>query len=609
MGRSLSRLLKSLYGLYLNASLKSKFIVTNLLIVLIPILIVGTLFYLYTAGVIRDNAASYKFNIVQLMSERLDSYVAQLKLLTYSMYQSDVQRLLSAEVPGDPIDKVMYDEELFSYLIASANFTSAEASFDHAVFIRTDGQFHQIGSTAIKPDFPFPGTDWYKKSMSLGGQIEMFFPDDRPYLAIPQNEMVLSLTRQIKSMDSGRDLGVLLIDVPIRKIGSLFRSMPIQPDDIYVINETGRIIYSSNPQLIGRTLLPEYYEWIGKGESGTEIRTIGSERFLVTYHASAETDWMFISLDRMGDLILTLNDLRNRGIALGLLSLLVGILLATFFSTQVTRPISYLQGQMRRFQNGELISRIKWSRKDEIGKLAESFNEMTEHINRLIRQNYLAGIKQREAQFHALQAQINPHFLYNTLDSISNIAQAEQVPYISEISIRLAEMLRYSISKKGPVVTLREELNHIKAYLLIQNIRYDNKFTAVWNIEPGTLELSVIKLTLQPLVENAVYHGLEVKMGPGKIAISSRIEDDYLLIRIEDDGVGIPPGRLAEIQEELRSPVATKHDGGEPEGKRGLGIVNVHERIRLHFGDKYGLELTSGPEGTCVVVRLPAVRP
>lgn len=272
----------------------------------------------------------------------------------------------------------------------------------------------------------------------------------------------------------------------------------------------------------------------------------------------------------------------------------------------MTRPIYYLQGKMKKFQNGDFKSKVNWSRKDEIGKLAVTFNEMTERINQLIEQNYVAQIKQREAQFNALQAQINPHFLYNTLDSISNIAIAQQVPYVSEISIHLADMLRYSISKIGPIVTLQEELNHIKAYLLIQNIRYGNKFTAEWNIDPNTLDLPIIKLTLQPLVENAVYHGLEMKIGPGLIRISSWIEGRFACIQIEDDGLGIPPDRLSTLVQELKATSVSPQSAVAFEGTKSLGIINVHERIRLQYGNQYGLELHSHAGGTTVFMRLPA---
>lgn len=322
----------SLYARYLNANLKSKFIVTNLLIVLIPMLIAGILFYHYTSQVMKDNAASYKFNIVQLMSERLDSYIVQLKLLTYSMYQNDVQQLLNLEIPPNSVDKMLFDEELFSYLIASANFTSAEGSFDHAVFIRPDGRFHHIGTTAIKPDYSFLDTDWFQTTTEMNGQIYMFFPQHRPYLAVSDHEPILSLARKINSIDGKRNLGVLLIDVPISKLGILFQSMHLNAsDDIYIINDAGLIIYSSNPALIAQQLDPDYYDWIGHGASGTNIRSIDHERFLVTFHSSAETNWMFIAFDRMGDLNLTLNDLRNRGIVLGMLSLVIGVMLATFF--------------------------------------------------------------------------------------------------------------------------------------------------------------------------------------------------------------------------------------------------------------------------------------
>jgi two-component system sensor histidine kinase YesM len=592
---------------YLNATLKAKFIISNLIVVLIPILIVGTLLYQYASKVTEENAAAYKYNIIELMSERMDSYLNQLKLMTYSMYQLDVQDMLTKELLTSSVDKLRFDEKLFSYLIANANFTRAEGSFDNAVFIRPDGRFHQTGSMAIKADFAFVNTDWYQTAVQSKGQIEMIFPNRRPYLEIPPAEPAITIVRQIHSLDGIRQLGVLIIDVEINQIARLFRSMPLKPDDdIYIINEKGRIIYnSSKPQLIGSDLPPEYYGWMANKTSGKEIVNLNNERVLVTYHTSPSSDWKFISIDRMGDLTQTLSNIKIRTFLLGILSLLVGILLANFFSSQVTKPIHILQRRMKRFQTGDFESQVRWSRKDEIGNLAGSFNEMTEQISQLIQQNYVARIKEREAQFHALQAQINPHFLYNTLDSISSIALVQNAPLINEMSNHLASMLRYSISKAGPVVTLQEELDHITAYLLIQNIRYGNKYTTVWDIQSCTLKLPLIKLTLQPLVENAIYHGLEMKVGAGEICISSWVDQDIFYIEIKDDGLGIPPDRLDQIVRDLGNPPVRSIDSLSNTNRKSIGIDNVHDRIRLQFGNQYGLSITSHSSGTTVVVRLP----
>ncbi|MBU5442290.1 sensor histidine kinase [Paenibacillus sp. MSJ-34] len=588
---------------YYKVSLKSKFIVTNLLVVFIPILIIGTLFYNYTSKVIQSEATAYKKNIVKLMGQHVDNYIFQLKQLTYSFYQTDVQKILP-DFPDGMVARYNYNDKLFSYLYASSHFTGIEGSFESAVFIRPDGTYHQTGINVIQPDFDFGEMPWYREASNSTGKINIYTNNSRPYLVIPPNDLSISIVRNIYSIYGDGNLGVLLIDIPLSQINKLFSQFELKTEDnIYLIDRDGRVLFSSiDDTMAGKQLDSVYYDWIGGEFSGNRIININNERILVTYYATSNTDWKMISIDRMADLKATLLSLKNRAILLAAIALAVGVFIAWFFSSHITRAISFLQMRMRKFQEGDFNTRIRWVRQDEIGKLGESFNEMAYRINDLIQHNYVIQIKNREAQFKALQAQINPHFLYNTLDSISNISLVQNVPLVGEISNQLADMLRYSISNTGPVVTLREELDHVQAYLSIQNIRYTNKFHIIWDIHPEALDFNVIKLTLQPIVENAIYHGLEMKMGQGTLRITAEIENDRFIIDVVDNGLGIPAAKLEQLQEKLKSPVSLASEGRQSEG---IGLVNVQERIRLQFGDSFGLQLQSGEQGTSVKMVLP----
>ncbi len=591
---------------FANLKLKWKFSLINLFVVLIPSLLIGTFFYSYVYQVIQTNDISYKSSIVQLMAERINDYVRQVERLTYSMYKKEEQAMLAAPPATNSLHDSSYNEKLFASFLDSSNFTVVEGTIDNALFVHANGRLRQSGNYLADASYEYTRTSWYRQAMDSGGETFVFFPNNRDYSVIP-SEQSIGFVRKINSIDTNLPLGVLLIDIPVLSIGKLLRAFhPKGDSSIYLIDERGYVLYSNQDGgLIGKQLPSAYYEWASAHADGPQIGYADNERMIASSIVS-NMNWRIVSVDRMSDLSLTLDKLRNRAYLLVLLSLLIGILLANSFTSRVTSAISFLQQRMRRFQEGDFTVAVKWTRRDEIGQLASSFNEMIAHMADLIHNNYIIRLKEREAQFKALQAQINPHFLYNTLDLIINIALLKRVPLIVDISRRLADMFKYSISKKGPIVTLEEELEHVGHYLSIMNFRYNKKFIVEMDIAPETMQLPVIKFSLQPIVENAIYHGLEIKIGTGTLRIHSSVRNDIHIIEIVNDGLPIPPERLEQLQSRLSGHYPPAPEAAD--GKESIGLLNVQERIQLHFGANYGLQISSGDSETKVRLELPAVR-
>jgi two-component system sensor histidine kinase YesM len=275
------------------------------------------------------------------------------------------------------------------------------------------------------------------------------------------------------------------------------------------------------------------------------------------------------------------------------------------FIAYITRPIITLQRFMKRVEKGDFNVQMSIKRRDEIGDLSKGFNSMVTEIRKLIHSEYNLRILRKEAELNALQAQINPHFLYNTLDSLRGIAIYERAYKAASMVENLSYLLRYSLNKDGYVVTLAAEIENVKKYVDIQNLRFNNKYDIIFEVEPSFMDVRILRLTLQPIVENSIIHGLEGKKGKGRIIVKVSSIEDNIIIEVIDDGLGMDDQKLTEVNQHLRS-----ENIGHSIVKGGkVGIFNVNERIKHYFGDKYGIEISSiKGKGTEVRIKIPFLK-
>ena len=270
----------------------------------------------------------------------------------------------------------------------------------------------------------------------------------------------------------------------------------------------------------------------------------------------------------------------------------------------IIKPINILVNKMHQMEIGETGVTMTWNRSDEIGYLVSSFNKMSTEIDDLINRVYKEEIAFANAEIKALQTQINPHFLYNTLETINWKAQLEGVDEISDMVMALSNLMEAGIDRNGQkFVSLKQEMDYVENYMLLIQKRFGNKITFQKEMDPDTLEYPIPKLILQPLIENAIRHGIEPK-GKGRICLTSGYEKDFLILQIMDDGVGIPADTLAWLSASLSHPPSS-HSQGKFSNTE-VGILNVQRRIQLIYGNPYGLKIKSSPEGTKVIINLPA---
>ncbi len=277
---------------------------------------------------------------------------------------------------------------------------------------------------------------------------------------------------------------------------------------------------------------------------------------------------------------------------------LVVVLISSFLLQSITRPLERLCRVTERIARGEFTVRTKIDTQDEIRALSDSVDDMAERLSIMMNQIIEDERKMRHAELRLLQEQINPHFLYNTLDTIVWLIEGNDPDKAVSMVVSLSEFFRLVLSKGKEFITIREEELHIRSYLEIQQARYRDILEYDITIDPEIYQYRILKLTLQPLVENSLYHGIKYKRAKGKIYIEGKREGNLLRFQVRDNGVGMEPDELAKLREEIQKPCK--------ETEKGFGLANVNERIRMNFGTQYGMKIESVKnEGTCVSITIP----
>lgn len=321
-----------------------------------------------------------------------------------------------------------------------------------------------------------------------------------------------------------------------------------------------------------------------------------TDDYVVASVTGSQTKWTITVATPVAKLASTVLDRMMPTMILLAICLVLTIALYALFAYAFTQPLKRLSDGMKKVGKGDFKVVVEPTAMDEIGELTVRFNKMTAHIDHLLDRMVEMEVKEKESEYLILQSQVNPHFLYNTLEAIRMRCIVDKEKDIANVINSLSNLFRLSISRRERFVALRDELEHVRCYVAVQNFRFDNKYHLTINADESLLDYRTFKLMLQPLVENCVFHGLEVKPDEGHITIDVNLEGKYLIVRVSDDGVGIPEDKLLELREYLEHP-------SEQTDKQSLGMRTVHERIRLFFGNECGLTVQSEEnKGTCITL-------
>lgn len=355
-------------------------------------------------------------------------------------------------------------------------------------------------------------------------------------------------------------------------------------------------------------LYPQIRSRLQQKITGLSQIVAGNEKFVALLGAPNSQNWRLVTFVKKHDILAPVNQLRYYAIYLTLFFILLSLVISFFLARYFDGPISSLILQMRRVQKGNLKLRIHLKRKDEFRMLADSFNVMLDHIGELIDDKLRIEKMKKQYELRALQAQINPHFLYNTLNSINALVDLKRTDEIAKVLHALVHLLDYSMGRGEALTSIQGELQGLKHYVFLQQIRYQNKFEVNYEVDEKILDCRILKLTLQPIIENAIFHGIKEKQrGEGKITVGGILKNPKVVqLYVEDNGTGIAPDRLAALLEVSDSP---DFSGVKLPYYSSLGLRNVHERLQLQFGDAYGLRIESHEGlGTRIFITLPVVK-
>ncbi len=412
---------------------------------------------------------------------------------------------------------------------------------------------------------------------------------------------VISLSRIVELTSKGNNQrGVLLVDMNYSTIEQQFKKVNSNTSlgYSYLLGKNGEIIYHPKQELIYSGLLQENNLEAMNYSNGSYQETFQGEKRVVIVKTVGYTGWKIVSVIPNTFFEMAVSGIQIFALFIIMLSVCILAFINQFVSKQIAKPIKNLEDSVREIESGNLDIQINEDGSQEIKKLGRTIKSMVSQMRELMDDIVKEQEQKRKMELGALQSQINPHFLYNTLDTIVWMIETERYEEAITIVTQLASLFRISLSKGKTIICIRDEISHAQSYMNIQKVRYKNKFEVKYDIDEEVYKYATVKLIIQPLLENAIYYGMEFMDGEGIITLRAYMEDK-VYIEVTDNGLGIPKENVEQL--------LVENNRVQKRGS-GVGLINVHQRIQLRFGEEYGLEIESEPdEGTCARICLPKI--
>lgn len=594
-----------------NLKFRYQIIVLFLILFLFLSMGSGISFYYLSVKNVTDNFSNSASNTVGQMRNTLD--------IRMEIISDRAKSMLLNNAFSDPIVSYVNNPTLYNQVVAHSvvsdylsDFERGEALIDSSCLF-AGGELFDDYVRIRKPDFEFQNSLYYTIYQENPLAVQWIPPIENP-VYYGENP-VISCERRFK-VPGCSEWFYFIYHLDSERLFNLITGQYPFFDDIVVLDADGNHMIG-NQTIEAEELLGL---WEEKETDTKEILsadlTVQGQEYLVKSCDISTNGWKLFGLKSKTELLDSLRTLRRKILGISLFLLIVGLVSIIWVSRRLTASLSRLERSMRSVQNGEFNARFFYPYQNEVGSLSRSFNCMIEEIQSLVKKqeqsiedliverNRVAEIQKqkRHAELKALQAQINPHFLYNTLNTITWQAADQGIYDVSRMANSLGKFFRLSLSRGAEVISLADEIEHVRCYLSIQQIRYQDKLRYRIEVPEALLGCRVLKLILQPLVENAIYHGIKEKEGIGEIVITASAEmkdgNSVLSLYVYDNGVGIPEEKLTQIHRGLRFGVKNMQDG--------YGIYNVNERIGLYYGASFGLSYES-QAGVCTkaIITIP----
>lgn len=531
------------------------------------------------------NAALSTQQIIHQINLNLDYYLSSMTKVA-GILNDNIN--INTSLPNDNLQNQMSIVE-----------NSREDIVSLAVFTSSGELVMAEPSSKLKGGVDISKQDWFSKAI-MYPYVNHFSAPHVQNLFEGKHNWVVSLSRGVSFIRNGRKvMGVLLVDMNFKSIDEVCSNVGLGTRGyIYLIDQNGNYVYHPQLQLINAGLKSENNEDVMLYSTGSFIYNVSGETRSMTVNTVNYTGWKLIGVYYMDEISTATKNIGEYTYWSFIFGIIFFLIISTFVSAKISKPIKELERSMRKVEEGNLDIFINPKGEAEVVHLSKTFNIMVLKMKDLMHQIVVEQEAKRKSELDALQSQINPHFLYNTLDSIVWMAENGNQEDVITMVTALAKLFRISISKGKNIITVQQEIEHARNYLIIQKIRYKNKFEFEFNVADEVLRYKTLKLVLQPIIENAIYHGIEYMVDEGLIKISAQAVDGKLLFTVTDNGLGM----TKETMDNLLSREVKSSKGS------GVGVKNVHERIKLCFGKEYGLQIESEiEEGTTVKLWLPLI--
>ena len=573
-----------------NRSIRNSIFIYFTITSLVAVLLIVISIYSRLSSQLYDTVKQENVSLVNRVDSSMEVYLRNIMKLSDTIYYGIVK---NANLSEDSIGEKL-----------TLLYNNNKEQVSNIALISKEGEpISVVPAARFRENFKAEDEEWFVNALNKTENIHFTLPHVQKMFEKGDNgyNWVISMSRAVEiTVGGSTEQAVLLIEMAYQGLEEVLDEVTLGNGGyIYLMDSNGDIIWHPKFELIASGRVKENNLVVAGYDDGSREEVFNGTRQTVVTKAVGYTGWKLVGVIKGTGISLNMLKTRLFIVFVILLIIFIVILINSYISFRVTNPIRELEKSVKELEEGNLDADIYMGGSYEVQHLGKSVQDMKFRIKGLMQDIVNEHEEKRKSEFDSLQAQINPHFLYNTLDiivwQIENEKQSEAVHTVTA----LARFFRLSLGKGKNIVTVKDEIDHVKNYLMIQHMRFKNKFDYEFDIAEDVLELPSLKLMLQPLVENAIYHGMEFMDGDGLIMVKAWQEENELYLSVADNGLGMTEDKVETI-------LTGKSSSGNGRGS-GIGVKNVNERIKLYFGEAYGITIDSEPdEGTTVIIHLPA---
>lgn len=577
-----------------DRTMKTKLLISFLLFSGILIFGVGLSIYNSSSEIIDSQSMAFTESIVKQVRDRVDE-------IRDEVLKVSIPIVINPSIQNNDLQSLeMADYITRKYLIKSdLNLIMFMKKYICSIYLcNENGTIITSELVSTNDEKNFNNYIVYRTAMEQSSKPVWVGTHENEFL-LDKNRNVFSFVRSLYDKETLKNFGVIVMNVPTTVLDDICGASPAY--NIFITDKEGKNVYQKQGSDLAITQERTYIKEIAKSgnDSGTLTWESNGDTYGVRYITSEKNDWIFIAEVPVSYLLQNSEKVRDFMLLILLIGILMSIATSYLISSYFTTPLRRMIKTMKKVQSGDFDIKLNINNRSETGQLAENYVIMVNEIRELIEGIKQKNIEKREAEIQTLQAQITPHFIYNALNSIRCMARVQKTKGIEDAAEALIGLLQLSISKKTVFITIAEEIEIVKKYVQIQNFRSGNKFDMKYDFEENILGFMTLKFILQPLVENAILHGLEPKGGSGTIKITAYMNGSDIQFEVEDNGMGMDEEKIEKVL-----------SGSFISDRRfsGIGIKNINDRIKMHFGQEYGISFDSVQgEYSKAIVKIPAI--